>query len=216
MDSPEAVLLAALALRDRLDYAGVVALCDPASLEFDFRQQCEHLRPRTEEEFLRDNPDFPVAKAAAGVAYFNRRSLEQVPQFAPGITTYEDFVALEPAEYYRHWLEKEDFRLEVIRRMRARGMTVPDAAFEPPTGVAFEILGAESVSEDEVIVSYRQRFNGDEGIDPEDIEQETLRCTDGGRWRLVARYDLLQSRGSVANILEGELAALFLDDEASA
>ena len=127
-NSPEAALLAALALKDRLDYASVVALCDPASLESDFRQQCEHLRPRTEAEFLRENPDFPAAQVAAVVAHLKRRSLEQISRLLPGMTTYEEFVALEPAEWYRQRLEKDDFRLEVIRRMRARTAMRPSVA----------------------------------------------------------------------------------------
>jgi hypothetical protein len=212
MDSPGAVLLAALGLRDRLDYAGVAALCDPESVELGFRSVCEYLRPRSEAEFCSENPDFPAAQAAAAVAHLNRRQLAEIRHYASGVSTYAEFVALSPSDVYRHWLEHHDFRLEVIRRMRARGMSVPDAAFEPPPGISYEILATEATGDRDVVVTYRMRLEGDDDTSVDEKEHETLRRIDDGRWMLVARSELLQASGSTNTILEGEIADLFLDD----
>ncbi|MEO5818399.1 MAG: hypothetical protein ABIT20_24220 [Gemmatimonadaceae bacterium] len=210
MHAPEAVLRAALEFRDRLDYAGVVALCDPASVESELRQWCELFAPCTEAGFRRENPDFPDAQVLDVVAYLNRRSSEQIPRHAPGIMTYAEFLALAPTDYYRRSLERDDTRLEIIRRMRARGRPVPEAALAPPTGFVYEILPAESVSDDEVIVRYRMQFDDDRRVEDPELEHERLHRMHDGTWRLVARRDLLHSRGSVVNIVDG-VADLFDD-----
>jgi hypothetical protein len=202
-DSPEAVLRAAIDMRDRLDYAGVIALCDPASVELVFRERCEMLRPRTEAECREDYPDFTDVQIAGMVSYFEERSTRQLSNSGLGITTYDELIGLAPSEFFRRSLERQDVRCDLIRRMRERGRPVPDAMFQPFPGVAYEMVATEPTGANEVNVTYRDRTPSQEDVSPEQLEHEQLRRISDGVWRLVARHDMLHSRGSVATIIDG-------------
>lgn len=49
-----------------------------------------------------------------------------------GIETYDQPVALAPLDFVRRWLEADDPRLEIVRRLRAPGRDVPAAFLAAP------------------------------------------------------------------------------------
>jgi hypothetical protein len=116
---------------------------------------------------------------------------------------------LAPTDFVRRWLEGNDPRYEVVRRLRERGKPIPSTLYEIPAGIHFEAHAEDAISDAEVRVAYRvvgpsndRPASGPSGV-------ESLRRSAEGAWRLVARAQILQPRGGSIYLLPPEFAALF-------
>jgi hypothetical protein len=205
--SPETILRLALSRRDHLDYRGVVALCDAASVLSCFRAYVEVVRPVTEGDYRVHYPDASEMEVREWVATQNARRESQIPRALPDINGYAELVALTPEEFMRRYLEREDPRWEIARRLRQRGRPVPVALSAPQPGVYYEIGPAERVGDTDVRLTYRQLFEGHPEISDEG--SESMRREDTGEWRLVARRSFLHPGGSVSIRVPPEFADLF-------
>jgi hypothetical protein len=216
-NSPEDVLCLALRLRDHLDYAGVVALCDPASLTKWFDEYRHAVRPPTREELRRELPNLPDEKLdrlhAAKLAHFAQYSA------VPRGLSYAEMTAVAPAEFALRWFENSDIRCEILRRLRLRGDALPAwaAGAELPAwadgAVPYTIGPAERLAPHHVRVpySYESKRN-DEAATVPDPDFEELRQEGAGPWRLIARDRMLQARGSTIIELPQELYDLLRED----
>jgi hypothetical protein len=209
--SPEAVLQRALAFKERLQYDGVAALCDSASLRQWLDYACEQLRPPTADEIRARHSNIAEEKQPALLQYMLARSAEArafIPRMVPGTASFEELLALTPAEFARRCLEADDIRCQIVRGLRRRGDVVPDGCFAPPPGYEYRITQTVALSDWEVRVHYAGLYEGAvcRGEDME--EYEDLRRLETGEWRLVAHSGLLQSRGGTVNIVSKEIADL--------
>lgn len=209
--SPEAVLQRALAFKERLQFDGVVALCDPASLRQWFDYACEQLRPPTADEIRARHSNIAEEKQPALLRYMLARSAEaraSIPRMVPGTASFEELLALTPAEFARRCLEADDVRCQIVRGLRRRGDVVPEEIFAPRPGWEYRVTQTVVLSDSEVRVYYAELYQGTVHRGEQMDEYEELRRLESGDWRIVAHSGLLQSRGATSTGMSKEIADL--------
>lgn len=212
--SPESVLTDALLARVEWRYKDVVRLVDPATQEERFRHFCDMVRPMTLERFAEQFPEIEPGELTSRFARWSERTAyltEAIPRSLAGITTYDEVAALTPHEFLVRWLENEDPRGEIMKRLRARGRSVPASLFECPAGQAFVTIGSVYERDDLVHVLYRVTQHSPDGTSmPGSVEFESLRRQDDGSWRLLMdQTSFLGPRGSTITILDDQFDDLW-------
>jgi hypothetical protein len=215
-NTPEAVLLHALELMNAMDYAGVVDLCDADSMRACLDEYRERMQPPTEQDVRDRYPHLAADERPRWLAALlkdHERKAGQIPRTLGRGITYERLLDLTPDAFLRRLLEGQDFRGSTARRLRERGIAPPPILAMPLSGFRHEVLSAVPTGPSEVCVSYRVAIDGDDPA-TRDLEYEDLRRAPDGQWRLVARQELLQPRGSVSRMIElpPDIAALLRDD----
>jgi hypothetical protein len=128
--SPEEVVRAALDARDALRYDEVVALADVASVAALHQGLCDHYRVPSFDHFARERPDLQgdqLLRVFEATCRHIADSQKYIVNTIPGVHTRDELLAVEPSEFLRRAMEKEDMRCDLIRRLRARGRPVRTA-----------------------------------------------------------------------------------------
>lgn len=209
--APEDVLLQALAFQTRLQYDGVVALCDPAPLAQWFYAYRELFRAPTLEEFRASYSHIADEKPPAVLQALRALIVErqsQIPRTVPGTASLEELLALSPEEFARRCLKADDMRCRMVRALRRRSEDVPEEIFAPPPGWEYRVTRTVVLSVYEIRVHYAELYQGEVQRGAEMEEYEELRRLESGEWRLIAHSGLLQSRGATSTVIPQALAEL--------
>ena len=209
--TPQGVLALALARRDRWDYPGVAALCDPASARRLMRGYCSVFRIPTLRRLRAEHPDLTPPRLAglrASLRDMVDEYLRRLPDAIPGVTTLAALRALEPLDFLARWLDGNDPRRTGIAAIVARGYRVPVALLGPLPHVQYVIGSPARDGRDTVRVSYHDESTRDPALGPSGAGAERLRRGSDRQWRLLVHLHLLQPEGGTAWIL----SAADLDD----
>jgi hypothetical protein len=136
---------------------------------------------------------------------------QTIPLTLPGITTYEELVALDPAEFLERSLTTNDPRASLVQLLRRRERTVPDELIGVPKGLEYVVIGSVYETEELVHVLYRHVYHrADEEPNRGPVEYESLQRQSDGSWRLLIQgRPFLQPQGSSVTILDEEFADLW-------
>lgn len=209
-DAPEDVLHAALGHRDRCEFDRVASLCDEATAASFFREYCDAVRPPTKEGYRRA---YPHLTEEALAARFPSDSADpppdpQIARAVAGIETYDQLVALTPLDFFRRWLEADDPRFDIVRRLRASGREIPPTLLQPAPTLRYERLPSERTGDRSARAFYRLVFDDGVTVRRGDVQFEDLRLGADAAWRLIVRPTLLQPRGGSAFVIPPEMARL--------
>jgi hypothetical protein len=215
--SPEDVLLAALRARDAMQFERIPPLCDRECVLTLFREGCRAMTPITLDAFAAHH-----SHLADGVEPAYRAFLKQYgdpdtrsARLGIGVTTHAELCALDPADYLARRLAKDDFRTDLLRRLRERGRPIPEGLFGPTPSIRHEVIGSVFEPPDLTHVLYRDvQAREDEPDLRGRVEFGTVRRQDDGTWRLLVEdIDFLSPRGGTSHIVGEELADLWDDEE---
>jgi hypothetical protein len=163
-------------------------------------------RPPTVEEFLQRDPDMPRAVAE----YQVRKALEVRRDFGDptfqefaGVTSVDSLAALPTEEAAARWLQARDFRWmarQHLRMERERGCPLPPDA-EQMLPASSYVIAAAAVTDSVAYVVFREAGLAPRAADADEVHWQgpdllELRRQDG-RWRIIARSDLLRGSGTV-------------------
>jgi hypothetical protein len=215
--TPEEAVLAALCALDAMQHARAVSLADSDSLGDLFRGHCEAVRPRTLEWFAEHHPHVSPGELPAEFERFRRVAADPmrgVTEMFPGVRTHAEFEALDPRDYLLRYLERFDTRVDLVRRLRARGRPVPPELLSAPPYKAYLALGNVPESPDLAHVLYRVVVRRDDA--PElrgEVEVVSTRRQLDGTWRLlVPSVHFLRPRGAVVEYIPEQYSDLYEEE----
>jgi hypothetical protein len=212
----EAVVLAALNAQDAMQFEQVVALADPESLLARFQQFCESSRPMTIELLAERRPDIPPEKLEAQLAHWKGAGggkESRISNSVPGVHSHAELVALDPRDFLVRFMQKQDFRFDLLQRLRARGRPVPNYVQDFLERRRHEVLGSVTETPDLAHVLYRTVVRRDDGPDfIGQVEFVSVRRQPDGAWRLLVEdWHFLQPRGGSVVIIDEEFMDLYDD-----
>lgn len=215
--TPEDAVLALLSARDAMQYERVVSLVDMDSLLERFRRHCAAMRPYTLERFAEDHPEMTPEELPTQFEHFRRVAADPMTGVAdlfPGVRTHAEFEALDPRYYLRRNLERFDMRVDLVRRLRARGRPVPPELMSASPHKGYDVLGSVSEEPDLTHVLYREVWRPDNASESKSgVEIMSTRRQADGTWRLLADDPyFLQHRGSFVSYIPDEYADLYEED----
>lgn len=210
--TPRDVIATAIALKDHLDFRGVVTLCDIESMKSVQRDFLRTMAPPTERECREEYPDFSdeeIANVLEKLSARHRQYALRLDELLPSTANFEEAASLEAAAFFERLLKgSSEPRTVALRRILARGQRAPAWLFEPPVNVRYEILLPELIESRIMRVPYRQLIEGNGSLTRGEEEFEHVREVSPGSWKILARRGLLESRGSSASVITPALRKL--------
>jgi hypothetical protein len=210
-ETPVEILERALHARDQLDFAGMVALCAPQSIERFFHDFCEVVRPMSLDDLRSEHPEIAEEDVPRMLERF-RAALGDTEAQLPdsvGVNSYAELCALAPDDFAHRWLERFDPRVRLhnyLRENRAAGepIAVPLAELYDYDVFETEALGAGRVR---VAHRVKRTQEGAQIFGPTAYEQLAFVADLG--WRIEFRALLLRPHGVFVDRATPEMVRLY-------
>jgi hypothetical protein len=197
MESPESVVERAFRAVAERRYHAIAECVDPTDLQNMYERavasgvHIEEAISYTADDFLRDQPDLPVAVAEYYARQTSRNAAagSYLPYEYAHVEKLDDIQSLTPEELLARWIQARDPLYQLARQALVRGRNLPSAVSElySKYPIVRTVIGSVLESPDIAHVVYRIRWSDDDEGQP----KVAVVCHLPAGWRMHFHDDFL-------------------------